>query len=48
VIPASRQRNYLQSGLYVMVVVHLTQLTPTGGIDDFIKLRNLLYQALID
>jgi CubicO group peptidase (beta-lactamase class C family) len=31
-----------------LVVVHLTQLTPTGGIDDFIKLRNLLYQALID
>ena len=31
-----------------LVVVYLTQLRPTGGIDDQAKLRTLIYQAIID
>jgi len=31
-----------------LVVVHLTQLIPAGGIDDFGKLRALVYQAIVD
>ena len=31
-----------------LVVVHLTQLIPTGDIDDFAKVRALLYQALVE
>jgi len=31
-----------------LVVVHLTQLTPAGDVDDFGKLRALLYGAIID
>ncbi len=31
-----------------LVVVYLTQLRPTGGIDDQAKLRTLIYQSIID
>jgi CubicO group peptidase (beta-lactamase class C family) len=31
-----------------LVVVHLTQLIPTGGVDDQQKLRTLVYQAIVD
>jgi CubicO group peptidase (beta-lactamase class C family) len=31
-----------------LVVVYMTQLIPTGDIDDHEKLRALVYQALID
>jgi CubicO group peptidase (beta-lactamase class C family) len=31
-----------------LVVVHLTQLIPAGGVDDQGKIRTLIYQALID
>ena len=29
-------------------VVYLTQLRPAGGVDDMAKLRNLVYQAIVD
>jgi CubicO group peptidase (beta-lactamase class C family) len=31
-----------------LVVVHLTQLTPSTGVDDFGKVRALIYQAIVD
>lgn len=31
-----------------LVVVHLTQLIPTGGVDDQDKIRALIYQAIAD
>lgn len=31
-----------------LVVVHLTQLIPAGGVDDQAKLRSLVYQAIVD
>jgi len=31
-----------------MVVVYLTQLIPAGSIDDFAKLRSLIYAAVVD
>jgi CubicO group peptidase (beta-lactamase class C family) len=31
-----------------LVVVYLTQLNPAGDIDDFGKLRSLVYQAIVD
>jgi len=31
-----------------MVVVYFTQLIPAGSIDDFGKLRALVYQAIVD
>lgn len=31
-----------------LVVVYLTQLNPAGDIDDFGKLRSLIYQAIVD
>ena len=31
-----------------LVVVHLTQLTPAGDVDDQNKLRTLVYQAIVD
>ncbi len=31
-----------------LVVVYLTQLTPTGDIDDFARLRALVYQSIVD
>ena len=34
--------------LEALVVVHLTQLIPTGGVDDHDKLRTLIYQAIAD
>jgi len=31
-----------------LVVVYLTQLNPAGDIDDFARLRSLIYQAIVD
>ncbi|MDX1562917.1 MAG: serine hydrolase domain-containing protein [Gammaproteobacteria bacterium] len=31
-----------------LVVVHLTQLIPAGGVDDQAKVRTLVYQAIVD
>ena len=31
-----------------LAVVYLTQLRPAGGVDDMAKLRNLVYQAIVD
>lgn len=31
-----------------LVVVYLTQLRPAAGVDDMAKLRNLVYQAVVD
>lgn len=31
-----------------LVVVHLTQLAPAGGVDDQDKVRTLIYQAIVD
>ena len=31
-----------------LVVVYLTQLNPAGEIDDFGRLRALIYQAIVD
>jgi CubicO group peptidase (beta-lactamase class C family) len=31
-----------------LIVVHLTQLIPAGDVDDFAKVRALVYQALVD
>ena len=31
-----------------LVVVYLTQLNPSGDVDDFGKLRALVYSAIID
>jgi CubicO group peptidase (beta-lactamase class C family) len=31
-----------------LVVVYLTQLTPTGGVDDHERVRALVYQAIVD
>ena len=31
-----------------LVVVHLTQLIPAGGVDDQQKVRTLIYQAIVD
>ena len=31
-----------------LIVVHLTQLIPAGGVDDQGKIRTLVYQALVD
>ena len=31
-----------------LVVVYLTQLIPSGGIDDYPRLRALIYQAIVD
>jgi CubicO group peptidase (beta-lactamase class C family) len=31
-----------------LVVVHLTQLVPAGGVDDQDKVRTLIYQAIVD
>lgn len=31
-----------------LVVVHLTQITPAGGVDDQDKVRTLIYQAILD
>ena len=31
-----------------LVVVYLTQLNPAGDVDDFARLRALVYQAIVD
>jgi CubicO group peptidase (beta-lactamase class C family) len=31
-----------------LLVVHMTQLIPAGGVDDFARVRALVYQALLD
>jgi CubicO group peptidase (beta-lactamase class C family) len=31
-----------------LVVVYLTQLNPAGDVDDFARLRALIYQAIVD
>jgi CubicO group peptidase (beta-lactamase class C family) len=31
-----------------LIVVHLTQLVPAGNVDDQAKVRNLVYQAIVD
>ena len=31
-----------------LIVVHLTQLIPSGGLDDYAKVKELIYQALVE
>jgi len=40
--------NYWVDPKEQLVVVYMTQLIPTGGVDDFGKLRALVYSAIVD